>query len=59
MKDLSSLARCQWPTPIILITQEAETRRITVQSQSVQIVHETLSQKNLSPKERLVEWLKV
>jgi hypothetical protein len=37
----------QWPTPAILATQEAEIRRITVQSQSRQIVHETLSQKTL------------
>jgi hypothetical protein len=26
-------ARCQWPTPAILATQEAEIRRIMVQSQ--------------------------
>jgi hypothetical protein len=31
---------------VILATQEAEVRRITVQSQPGQIVHETLSQKN-------------
>jgi hypothetical protein len=29
--------------PIILVTQEAEVRRITIQSQLRQIVHETLS----------------
>jgi hypothetical protein len=33
-------------TPVILATQEAEIRRITVLSQSRQIVHKTLSQKN-------------
>jgi hypothetical protein len=38
-------AGCWWLTSVILTTQEAETRRITVQSQSGQIVHETLSQK--------------
>jgi hypothetical protein len=27
-------SRCRWLTPIILATQEAEIRRITVQSQS-------------------------
>jgi hypothetical protein len=27
------LARCLWLTPVILATQEAEIRRITVQSQ--------------------------
>jgi hypothetical protein len=37
-----------WLMPIILITQEAEMRRIMVQSQSWQIVSETLSQKNPS-----------
>jgi hypothetical protein len=31
--------------PVILATQEAEIRRIGVQSQPRQIVHETLSQK--------------
>jgi hypothetical protein len=36
--------------PVILATQEAEIRRIKVQSQPEQIVHETLSRKNPSPK---------
>jgi hypothetical protein len=40
------LAGLQWLTPVILATQEAEIRKITVQRQSKQIVHETLSQKN-------------
>jgi hypothetical protein len=39
------LAGCQWLTPVILPTQQAEIRRITVQSQPGQIVCETLSQK--------------
>jgi hypothetical protein len=40
------LARCQWLTLVILATiQEAEIRRIAVQSQPRQIVRETLSQK--------------
>jgi hypothetical protein len=38
------------PTPVIQATQEAEIRRITVQSQPKQIVHETLSQKTLHKK---------
>jgi hypothetical protein len=45
--------------PAILATQEAEIRRITVHSQSRQIVHETQSRKNLTMKIGLVEWLKV
>jgi hypothetical protein len=44
--------------PVILATQEAEIRRIAFQSQSGQIVHETLSQKTLHQK-GLLEWLKV
>jgi hypothetical protein len=41
------LGRCQWLTPIILTIQEAEIRRIMVQSQPRQIVHETLCKKNI------------
>jgi hypothetical protein len=44
--------------PIILATQEAEIRKITIQSQPGQIVHETLSRKYLTQKV-LMEWLKV
>jgi Fic family protein len=43
-----------------LATQEAEIRRIAVQSQLWQIVRETLSQKKKkNHKKGLVEWLKV
>jgi hypothetical protein len=45
--------------PIILATQEAEIRRITVQSQSRPTVSEIPSQKILHKKKRLVECLKV
>jgi hypothetical protein len=45
--------------PVILATQEAEIRKITILSQPGQIVHKTLSQKNPSQKKRPVEWLKV
>jgi hypothetical protein len=43
--------------PVILAAQEAEIRRIVVQSQPRQIVHETLYGKYLTQK-GLVEWLK-
>jgi hypothetical protein len=39
----SCLAGCWWLTPVILATQETEIRRIAIQSQSRQIVQETLS----------------
>jgi hypothetical protein len=45
--------------PVIPATQEAEIRRIEVQSQPRQIVCKTLSRKTLSQKIGLVEWLKV
>jgi hypothetical protein len=38
----------QWLTPVILTTQEAEIRRMAIQSQPRQIVFETLSQRNPS-----------
>jgi hypothetical protein len=39
-----------WLMPVILATQEAEIRRIKIQSLPRQIVRETLSQNNLSQK---------
>jgi hypothetical protein len=45
-------ARHQWLTPVILATQEAEVRRITVLSQPGQIVCKTLSQRNPSQRKR-------
>jgi hypothetical protein len=42
-KKIIKFARCWQLTLIILATQEAEIRRITVQSQSEQRVHEALS----------------
>jgi hypothetical protein len=46
------LARLWWLTPVILATQEAEIRRITVGSQPGQTVGETLSRKNSSEKKK-------
>jgi hypothetical protein len=46
----NKLARHWWLTPIILVTWEAEIRRIAVQSQPRQIVLETLSHKKPSQK---------
>jgi hypothetical protein len=42
-----------WLTPIILATQEAEIRKIIIQSQPGQIICETLSQKILPQKKLL------
>jgi hypothetical protein len=39
-------AKHWWCTPVILVTQEAEIRRIEAQSQLKQIVLKTLSLKN-------------
>jgi hypothetical protein len=44
--------------PVIPVTQDTKIRRIKIQSQPRQIVHETLTQKSLHQK-GLVEWLKV
>jgi hypothetical protein len=49
----------KWLTPIILATQEAEIKKVSVQSQSGQTVQKTLSRKTLSQKIGLVEWLKL
>jgi hypothetical protein len=47
---IAMLARQRWLTPIILATQEAEIRRITVQCQPREKVHKTPSQKKLTKK---------
>jgi hypothetical protein len=49
------VARHWWFMHVILATREAEIRRITVQSQPRQIVHETQSQKKSITKKGLVE----
>jgi hypothetical protein len=49
---------CQWITPVILDTQEAEIRRIKVQSQPRANSSQDLSQKP-HQKKGLVDWLKV
>jgi hypothetical protein len=43
--------------PVILATQQAEIRRISVQSQPRQILHKTLSQKYPTETKGPVEWL--
>jgi hypothetical protein len=48
--QMTILAGCWWLMPVILASQEAEIRRITVQSQPGEILQETLSCKNLSQK---------
>jgi hypothetical protein len=48
----------QWLTLIIIATQEAEIRRITVQSQPRQIVWRPYPKKTYH-KKGLVDWLKV
>jgi hypothetical protein len=49
----------RWLTPVILATQEAEIRRIVVQSQTGQIVpKDPISKKEKKIKKELVEWLK-
>jgi hypothetical protein len=58
-KRCEKVARCLWLMPVILAPQEAEIRRIMVESQPGQIVWETLSQKKTHHKKGLVEWLKV
>jgi hypothetical protein len=55
----NGIARCRLLTPVILATQEAEIRRIMVQSQPEQIVlREPILKKPIIIK-RLVELLKV
>jgi hypothetical protein len=52
--------RHQWLMPVILATEEADIRRITVRSQPRQIVpQDPILKKNHHTKKRLVEWLKM
>jgi hypothetical protein len=46
------MARCQWLTPVILATEQANISRTAVRSQSRQIVRETLSQKKKKQKQK-------
>jgi hypothetical protein len=47
---------CQWFTPVIPAIQEAEIRKMEVQSQPRQIIQETLSQKKKHHKKGLAKW---
>jgi hypothetical protein len=50
----------QWLTPVILATQEAEIKRITVRSQPREIgQRDPISKKPFTKKKGLVEWLKL
>jgi hypothetical protein len=46
----NGLVRHWWLTPVILVTQEVEIRRIVARNQPGQIVLETLSRKNPTQK---------
>jgi hypothetical protein len=59
LSRMQSWLGLQWLMPIILASQEAEIRRVAVQSQPGQIVSGTLSQKKSITKKGLVEWPKV
>jgi hypothetical protein len=58
----NSMVRCRRLTPVILATQEAEIRRIEVQSQPrANSLRDPISKKKkkTQPKTALVEWLNV
>jgi hypothetical protein len=46
------VAGCWWLMPVILATQEAEIRKITIRSQLGQTVNETLPQKKKKKKKK-------
>jgi hypothetical protein len=52
-------AGCWWLTPVILTTQEAEIRKIAVQSQPWSNSSQDSISIKLFPKKGLVQWLKV
>jgi hypothetical protein len=53
-KKTGCVARCQWLTPVILATQEAEIRRIVIRSQPWQIIlQDSISKKKDITKERV------
>jgi hypothetical protein len=52
LRNIPARARCWWLTPIILLTQEAEIRRIAIQSQLGKQFNEILSQKKKKSQKR-------
>jgi hypothetical protein len=55
----NDMAECWWLMPVILVTQEAEIRRIEVQKPNLGKYFERLFLEKTHYKKGLMEWLKV